>query len=601
MDCLSFYRAIWLVDTEFHARLGDRPVPICLCARELFTGDCVQYWLWDMPCQGPLFSVGPDALFVAYFASAELSVFLALDWPLPDRILDLYAEFRLLTSGRSAPCGHDLLGALAAFGQPCMDALHKEDMRKLAIRGGPFNPQEQRELLAYCQEDVDALSRLLPAMLPSIDFPRALLRGRYMRAVAHMEWNGTPIDTEALALLRDRWGTIQDQLIARIDADFEVYDGRSFCTAFFDRYLIHKGIPWPRLKSGALELSERAFEEMSVSYPVLKPLHDLRVSLAQLKEWKLTVGSDGRNRVLLSPFSSKTGRNQPSTAKYIFGPAVWLRSLIKPGPGMALAYVDWEQQEFGIAAALSGDRAMMAAYRSGDPYLEFAKQAGVIPPNGTKTTHKDKRELFKLCALGVQYGMGAEALGRRIGKSAIDGRELLRLHHETFSQYWRWSDSVQDFAMGRGFLETVFGWRVYVGPDANPRSLRNFPLQANGAEMLRLACCLTTERGIRVCGPVHDALLIEAPIDEIEFAVAETQKAMHEASELVLPGSPLRTEARVIQWPERYTDPRGVQFWQTVWELAEVESPCSKHGMVCCQPRHDLSPNTAYGPLPLYL
>jgi len=58
-------------------------------------------------------------------------------------------------------------------------------------------------------------------------------------------------------------------------------------------------------------------------------------------------------------------------------------------------------------------------------------------------------------------------------------------------------------------LQTVFGWRVYVGPRANPRSLTNFPMQANGAEMLRLACCLATERGVAVCAPVHDALLLE--------------------------------------------------------------------------------------------
>ena len=64
-------------------------------------------------------------------------------------------------------------------------------------------------------------------------------------------------------------------------------------------------------------------------------------------------------------------------------------------------------------------------------------------------------------------------------------------------------------------MHTVFGWRVHVGPDANPRSLRNFPMQANGAEMLRLACCLATERGIEVCAPVHDALLICAPLDRL--------------------------------------------------------------------------------------
>ena len=62
-------------------------------------------------------------------------------------------------------------------------------------------------------------------------------------------------------------------------------------------------------------------------------------------------------------------------------------------------------------------------------------------------------------------------------------------------------------------LHTVFGWTVRVGPDANPRSLRNFPCQANGAEMMRLACCLATERGVSVVAPVHDAVMVEGPAD----------------------------------------------------------------------------------------
>jgi hypothetical protein len=62
--------------------------------------------------------------------------------------------------------------------------------------------------------------------------------------------------------------------------------------------------------------------------------------------------------------------------------------------------------------------------------------------------------------------------------------------------------------MLHGTLHTVFGWCVHVGEAANPRSLRNFPMQANGAEMLRLACCLATECGIEVCAPIHDAVLI---------------------------------------------------------------------------------------------
>ena len=88
------------------------------------------------------------------------------------------------------------------------------------------------------------------------------------------------------------------------------------------------------------------------SNPQLQGLKDLRYILGQLRLSEIPVGSDGRNRCLLSPFASKTGRNQPSKSKFIFGPAVWLRSLIKPEKGKVLAYIDFSQQEFLIAAAL---------------------------------------------------------------------------------------------------------------------------------------------------------------------------------------------------------------------------------------------------------
>src|SRR3954453_22797201 len=111
--------------------------------------------------------------------------------------------------------------------------------------------------------------------------------------------------------------------------------------------------------------------------------------------------------------------------------------------------------------------------------------------------------------------------------------------------------------MIHGYLHTVFGWTVRVGADANPRSLRNFAMQANGAEMLRLACCLTTERGVDVCAPVHDALLVEDRLGEMEAVIAATHDAMREASEVVLDGFQLRTDVKIVQHPDRYEDERG--------------------------------------------
>ncbi len=276
----------------------------------------------------------------------------------------------------------------------------------------------------------------------------------------------------------------------------------------------------------------------------------------------------------MSAFGSKTGRNQPSNSKFIFGPSAWLRSLIKPEPGHALAYVDYSQQEFGIGAALAPDLAMQDAYTCGDPYMRFAVQAGAAPPDATKRSHAAIREQFKTCALAVQYSMSAESLGLKLNVPTARGRELILLHRTTYRDYWRWSDAIQDYAMLHGQLNTVLGWTVRVTKDANPRALRNFPLQANGAEMLRLACCLATERGIRVAAPVHDALLVEAPTDEIDHVVAETQTAMREASETILSGFSLRSDAEIVCYPDRYMDKRGERMWHVVTDLVRgIDGP----------------------------
>ena len=388
-----------------------------------------------------------------------------------------------------------------------------------------------------------------------------------MAAAAAMEHVGTPIDVDMLELFRRHWTAIQDRLIAEIDAAYGVFEGRTFKAERFAWWLARNNIPWPLLESGNLDLSDDTFRHQARAYPAVSPLRELRSSLSDLRLNDLAVGDDARNRTILSAFRSRTGRNQPSNTKFIFGPSVWLRGLIKPPPGYAVAYIDWSQQEIGIAAALSGDQALQAAYRSGDCYLAFAKQANAVPQDATKATHSGQRELFKQCMLAVQYGMEAPSLARRIAQPGIVARDLLRAHRQTYRRFWEWSDAALDQGMLLGVICTVFGWPVNVGERANPRSLRNFPMQANGAEMLRIACCLATERGVEVCAPVHDAVLICAPLDRLDADIAIMRAAMAEASGAVLAGFELNTDVKVVHWPDRYMDPRGQQMWDRVCSL----------------------------------
>jgi len=560
------FREIWAVDFEFEfgggRDNGERPRPVCLVAKELRTGRTVRQWRDEF---GPLppYPLDRGSLFIAFMASAELGCHLALGWPMPERILDPFVENAASVNGLSLR--RSLINALTNRGLDHIGAIEKTEMINLILTGGPWSEADKTAILDYCQSDVEALARLLPAM--TIDLPRALLRGRYMAAAARIEHRGIPIDTGLLQRLLAHWEAIKLGLITAVDADFGVYEGQTFKADRFAAWLTRTGTPWPRLDSGALDLEDDTFRSMAKVCPAVSPLRELRHALSQLRLNELAVGSDRRNRTLLSVFRSITGRNQPSNSRSIFGPSVWMRGLIKPEPGTALAYIDWNAQEFGIGAALSKDPVMMEAYLSGDPHLAFAKRVGAVPQSATKSSHRATRELYKTCVHGIGYGMGEQALGYRIGQPPIVARELIRQYHETYRVFSAWADEQVANAMLTNQMRTVFGWPLHVTGLTKERTLRNFQMQGNGSEILRLACCLATECGIGLCMPVHDAVLIEADLAEIGDAVAAMQDAMAEASRVVLDGFELGTEAKIVRYPERYADLRGVIMWERVQSL----------------------------------
>ena len=172
---------------------------------------------------------------------------------------------------------------------------------------------------------------------------------------------------------------------------------------------------------------------------------------------------------------------------------------------------------------------MIEDYASGDVYLAFAKANRLVPADATKETHADFREVCKAIVLGVLYGMGAQTMAFKAGISIAEARELLRLHKRRYAKFWRWIDITVTTALFTGTMKTMFGWRRHVGRDVNARSLMNFPMQAHGAEMMRIAAIAATEAGIEVCCPVHDAFLISAPTDQIDDDVAAMREIMSKA------------------------------------------------------------------------
>lgn len=565
------FKEVWIEDFEFIAGDGNIPRPICYVATELFTGRTHRIWLEDTqtPCPIPICM---DVLHIAYYSSAEWGCYLALGWQLPECVLDLYPEYRILTNGVYNHEKAGLLNACAHLGIPTISQSYKDTMRDRILFESPYTEQEKQEILIYCETDVVETLSLLRKMMPKISLPGAIYRGEYMKAIAYMEHWGIPIDTDILTKLVGNWEKIQDELIERVNQKYKVYENRIFKTARFKEYLYREGLIWPLTPKGNLRLDDDTFKEIAKVYPQLQELRDLRYILGQMKLNKLQVGADGRNRCMLSPFRTKTGRNAPSTNAFIFGPAVWLRSLIKPQQGKVLAYIDFSQQEFFIAAVLSKDKNMIEAYRSGDPYLSLAKLVGAVPQEATKESHKAVRDQFKTCVLGIQYGIGAQALSVQIQQPLAEAENLIMYHKKAFRDYWKWLDRVIDSTVLGGRVNTVYGWQMATpyGGNKSARTIANFPTQATGAEILRVACILLMQKGIRIIAPIHDAILIECDEEEADHIIKAAQDLMTDASETVLgEGYRIQTEVDVIRYPDRYTDPRGTTTWNLMMSILE--------------------------------
>lgn len=569
---LADFREVWVIDFEFRAPAGERPDPVCLAGREYHSGRVIQIWRDDLRRRltAP-FDTGPDTLVVAFFASAEMGVFLELGWAMPANLICLYAEHRAEINGLKLPRGNSLLDAAAMRGLPVMEAATKEANHRLITDRWDWSAGEVDTIRNYCRDDEALTTRLLERMAPAIDFPRALLRGRYTMAVARMERAGVPIDTELHGRLAANWGSIKAKLIEEVDADFGVYDGTSFKSDRFAAYIAQSGMAWPRYPSGQLVLDDDTFREQSRRYPALYPLRQLRATLSGLRLTGLTIGRDGRNRCLLSPFGTVTGRNAPSNSKFIFGPAKWMRHLIKPPKGYGVAYIDWQSQEIAVAGGLSGDERMIAGYGAGDPYMAFARDSGLCPADATRATHGPLRERVKVVCLGVLYGMAAPTLAAQLGIAPCEAAELLQRHKWTYPQFWKWSSATSSAAFSWNRLSSVFGWPVRVTSATKSTQLFNYPMQSNGAEMMRLAAIAATEAGIEVCAPIHDAFLIAAPLDRLEADIDRMRAIMRRAGEAVA-GIPVNVEVEETRWPSRMTEVKGGPMFNKIRGLLSVIS-----------------------------
>jgi DNA polymerase I len=283
---------------------------------------------------------------------------------------------------------------------------------------------------------------------------------------------------------------------------------------------------WPRLDSGRLDIDGDAFRLM-YHIPGVADLHALRDSLRVVVTAKLPIGRDGRNRPSMFPFGTATGRN--AHCKSLFNAHAGMRSFMYASPGKIMVYLDWRTQEVGVAAGLSGDQALMEAYRSGDVYHRLALNAGIttdLDPKHWAKHNTIERQRMKSLQLGVNYGMGVPSLAKGLNRHPLVASHLIEMYRRKYKVFWEWRDNQAVQAKLDRRIETVFGWPLHISTSPNQRTLFNFPMQGGGGEMLRLASVRLCEAGVVPCMLVHDGILFEVDNrEQIEVAREIMRKA----------------------------------------------------------------------------
>jgi DNA polymerase-1 len=580
-------------DFEFEIRDGDLPNPLCMVAHVLDEHlrhvRTVRVWRGEFGPTPP-FDTGQDSLFVAYSAQAELMCFMVLGWKFPEHVYDLHTTY-LASSNVLPPYNPNekrtkvrkrLSDACRAYGIEGWERIDKEVISK-AIGECRWSEYGREAVLDYCEEDVKMSAELLRRQLrgapgfPPIDPERIIFWSEYSaNAVARIQARGMPIDMRLWNLVQENKKAVIGELLRQFDPSHgdedQIYspDGE-WSYARFERWLRNAGVTaWPRLDSGQLDLGGDAFR-MMYHMPGIEGLHALRDSLRVIQGAKLPIGRDGRNRPSLFPFGTATGRN--AHAKSLYNAHAGLRSFMVFPPDRIGVYLDWRTQEIAIAAALSGDLALQAAYRTGDVYYALARISGLTSdpdPQHWKKRNPDVRHRMKGLQLGINYGMGVPSLARGLDRHAVVASDLIERHRRTYPRFWHWRAEQEQIAMVGRCIESVFGWPLRITASPNKRTLYNFPMQANGAEMLRLAACRLCKIGIVPCMLVHDGILLEL---EYEEQLAQAVDAMTWAGRKVCDGFEVGIDIdQMLRSGARYRDkrPMAENMWGTIVQALQT-------------------------------
>ncbi|PHS84774.1 hypothetical protein AAW02_09725 [Aeromonas dhakensis] len=231
-------------------------------------------------------------------------------------------------------------------------------------------------------------------------------------------------------------------------------------------------------------------------------------------------------------FAASTGRS------VIYGPSLtslkkkFWPFILNPISGYLYILLDFGQQEPAIAACFASDRELQTAYQQGDLYEQIGKHPRLAGLS---------RATLKKLILPYSYGQSAGAYAKEHDIPVTEAQRSWNALGDIFNLINQELNRRSQQAFRDGFVRCL-DWGAHVTPLSNPRAVRNWPVQAAGADIMRRSVIGLAEAGIDLRLTVHDSFLIRVPIAEQEQQVAKAITVLKQASASVLGGFELNVK-----------------------------------------------------------
>ncbi|MDB6086813.1 MAG: polymerase [Gammaproteobacteria bacterium] len=443
-----------------------------------------------------------------------------------------------------------------------------------------FNQVDVGRAAEYAAEDSDVTLQLHRALWPRLEeLPR--LKNLYesieqplVPVLYRMERAGVLVDRELLkkqsAELAARMFELQAQAHIEAGGPFNVDSPKQLQEILFGKL----GIPSIRkTPTGQPSTAEDVLEELAASYPLPKLILEYR-GVAKLKSTytdKLPEQIDQRTGRIHTSYHqavAATGRLSSSDPNLQNIPIRTpegrrIRQAFGAPPGFSLVAADYSQIELRIMAHLSGDRGLLNAFAEDrDVHQATAAEVFGTPPDAVTA---DQRRSAKAINFGLIYGMSAFGLARQLGIGRGEAQKYVELYFERYPGVKRYMDEIKQKARDTGFVETIFGRRLYLPEILSrnqalrqyaERSAINAPMQGTAADIIKRAMIdvdewlRTSNAPARLIMQVHDELVLEVADSAIESIVRQLRHHMARAAELAVP---LRVDVGVGRnWDEAH-------------------------------------------------